>query len=167
MATGFGQRIHKVPVMKITQTSDSEDTYTEKIDMLECLDLEFLLTIGVLDSSAASGTWDLSVVSSSTVTAAGSAIAFNYQLSTAVGGDDMGDITANDSVTALSLTSDYNDLVLSVYVDPQVVAASGDDRRYVGLRIDGASDDNCTGYYSAIALFHPRHAQTTMKSSTA
>jgi hypothetical protein len=172
MATGFSEFIHAVPVMALAQTSDNDGVATSQfVDMSDVISLEFLVTLNTLASSASTTAtvWGFTVLATSTVTAAGAAIAFDYRLSGVVGADTWGTITAVSADVAANMDSDCSDSLLIIHVDPSVVAAAGDDKRYVYLSCSGASaeDNGPNGSYSAIALVLPRHAQATMQTTTA
>lgn len=171
MPTGIGQIVHVYPVLTHTQTSDGTDGLITAgfVDLFDAESIEFLVSFGVLESSASDGAWTVSVLASSTTTATGAGIAWNYNLSGAVGADTMGGVTAVVSTDSLALTSDATNCVLLVHVNPAEVAGAGSDKRYVYItcQSDTADDNGPTGSMGVIAAIQPRHRQVTMTPTTA
>ncbi len=165
MATGFGQEIHVINVKPPIAVTDT--AVTDKVDLLDFTDLEFVSTMGAMSSSDATGTWTLMLYSSSTTTAAGAAVAFKYRLQsdTAVT-DSLGDVTSA-AATGLALTSDNDNTIVIIKVDPREITEAEDGKRYVNLVCDAATDDNATAVWGVIALGTSRHKGNSMKSSTA
>ena len=171
MPTGIGQIVHVYPVLGHTVTSDGTDGLITAgfVDLFDAESIEFLVSFGVLESSDSAGLWTVSVLASSTTTAAGAAIGWLYNLSGAAGADTMGGVTAVVSTDTLALTSDASTKVLVVHVEPGAVAGAGADKRYVYLtcQSDTADDNGPTGSMGVIALIAPRHKQVTMTPTTA
>ncbi len=165
MATGFGQEIHSINVKPPIAVTDT--AVTEMVDLFEFIDLEFHSQMGAMSSSDATGTWTIMLYSSSTTTAAGAAIAFKYRLQTTTAlTDALGDVTSA-AATGVALTSDNDNTLMIVKVDPREVCENEDGKRYVYLACDAATDDNATAVWAVEALGIPRHRGNSMKSSTA
>lgn len=171
MPTGIGQIVHVYPVLGITHTSDGTDGLITAgfVDLFDAESIEFLVSFGTLESSDSAGLWTVSVLATSTTTAAGAAIGWIYNLSGAAGADTMGGVTAVVSTDTLALTSDATNCVLLVHVDPSVVASAGADKRYVYItcQSDTADDNGPTGTMGINAAIQPRHRQVTMTPTTA
>ena len=167
MATGFGQRIHCIPLLAPTSYAPNASWVTEHIDLKQFTDLEFHVNVGVLASSGGT-TWAVEPYCSSTTTAAGEKCGFMYCISsTAIGGDSMGSPTTASSTEYVSLTSNNSSELLIVYIDPSLVEEIGSDKRYLYLTSTFTSDDNTSSLFSVVAYGIPRHKQATMESATA
>jgi hypothetical protein len=138
------------------------------VDIDQCVGfLEFEVQIGAITSTDAASAVVVTVEGSTSnaTSDTGTAIAFQYQLSEAVGTDTLGAVTAATS-TGLDIDSSSDDSkLLLIYVDPGVVRALGDDYRYVTPVLDGAATVSAA-LASISAHFTPRYSQASQKSST-
>lgn len=100
---------------------------------------------------------DVNDTSSSDTTAA--AIAFNYRLSSAVGADSLGAITAATS-SGVAIPQDGDNKTLYVYVDPAAAA-----KKYIRGVITPTAESTVT-LVAAAARFIPRKAQNSLSSSS-
>lgn len=127
--------------------------------------IEFEILFGNLTSSDSSGEIVVTVEANDVNDTSSSdnnegAIAFYYQLSSAVGTDSIGATTAATS-SGVTLTQASNDnMALYVYVDPNVAA-----KKYVRAVITPSGDATAT-LVAASARFIPRKAQASMNSSS-
>jgi len=149
--------IHVIPGL-IPQDVGSTGTeiFTDVVDIGEAAELEFILALGAI----ATDTTVIKVYKdANTVAAGGTAIAFIYKLSSALGTDSSGAWTACAS-TGLTLTNATDDnKVLRVSVDPALCS----EYPYVYLGID-PGESQTVGLYSVVCLVVPRYNQSTPPS---
>lgn len=126
--------------------------------------VEFEISFGAIASTDSTGEVVVTIVGNDVNDTSSSdnnevAAAFNYRLSSAVGTDSMGALTAATSAgAAVNNTSD--NCTLLVYVDPAVVS-----QKYVRAVLAPTSETTST-IVGAVARFIPRKAQASQSSST-
>ena len=164
----YGQIMKFVPVLApadITTTA----TNTSAIDLARCHRATFLLNFGAVSSTSLDQSVVVTVLASSVVTSGtGTAIAFNYRLSGAVGTDSWGAVTAATATGyAPAAASTIENTTLLIDVDPAVALAGPTslDGRYVRVVITptaGAAHVIVGG----LVELEPRYAQTSMESAS-
>lgn len=143
-------------------------TRTYWVDTDNCTGLiEFLISFGTLTSTDATANMVVTVEASTSnaTTDTGTAIAFSYALSEALGTDTMGAVTAATSTGVNVDSSSDDNKLLAVLVDPAVMKALGDDYRYTCAVIDGDAAVTAA-LVSAVAQHTPRYSQASQKSSS-
>lgn len=154
-----------VKVLPVLAPADVAATATPT----QYFDLKFInraslfISLGAITGDTAVVTLECSTAASSNATE--SAIGFDYRLSSAVATDSMGAIAAAASTDGVTLAATDDNKVLVIDIDPSVVAAVGDDYRYVRAVVTpGAS---MTAFIlSALLVAEPVYAQNSMPSST-
>ena len=158
----------KTVIVLAPQDITATATNTNWMDVDQCVgQVEFEILFGALTATDSS-TSEMAVTvlaSTSADTDAGTAIAFSYQLSEALGTDTMGAVTAATSsgITINSSTDDNK--VLVIYVEPAVLKAVGEDYRWACVNIDGTTNVTAA-LVAGMAHYTPRYAQASQPSST-
>ncbi len=158
------EEVHAYPLRAPVAVTNAAAALTNGVKMKQVGSgqLEIELMFGAVTATDSSGDLAITVVESSAgVSTDGTAVAFSYRLSAAVGSDTLGAITAVDSTgTASILATSASNAVLFLYVDPNVVA-----KEYVHAVITPSADS--TSYIvGAIARFIPRYAQNSALSAS-
>jgi hypothetical protein len=123
----------------------------------------FVVQFGALTASTGTITVEASTAGSSNSGEA--AIPFKYRLSSAVGTDSLGAITAASSAGASIAATDDNK-VLVIDVDPAALPANpGADYKYLRVVVTPASD-NTAYVVGAVAYLHPRYPGNSISSAT-
>lgn len=141
-------------------------TATQYVDMDELNWLTVLCPFGVVTSTDSTGEIVVTVEASTAGSSNGTegAIAFQYRLSAAVATDTMGAIgSATSAGVAVANTADNTLLVIEI--DPAVVSASADTRRYVRVVFTPTSETTVC-IVGAIAVGEPRYPGNSIPSST-
>jgi hypothetical protein len=164
----LSEQFHFIPG-KLASDSASSIFYSQYVDLLDLNHLTFAAIITEFGTSAAGDTFDVSIeVTTAAGTAAGSAAAFYYRLSSsALGADEFGDVTSRTSTEVAALTSAATGCILLVDVDPAQVESDVPSARWVRLVITPPDSDNSVTNASCLAIGVPRHVQTTFRSTTA
>jgi len=164
----LSETLHFIPGY-LGADSASSITYSQYVDMLDLIHLTFVANITEFGTSAAGDTFDVSIeVTTAAGTAAGSAAAFYYRLSSsALGADEYGSVTSRTSTEVAALTSAASGCILIVDVDPAQVETDVPSARWCRLAITPPDADNSVTNYGVIAIGVPRHVQTTFRSTTA
>lgn len=164
----LSESLHFIPG-KLSADTASSIFYTQYVDLLDLNHVTFVANITEFGSSAATDTWDVSIeVTTAAGTAVGTAAGFYYRLSTsALGADEMGDVTKRASSDVAALTSAATGCLLVVDVDPAQVETDVPSARWVRLVITPPDTDNAVTNLDAIAIGVAKHAQTSMRSTTA
>lgn len=164
----FSQNFKILPVMSLKSASDQDGTnnLSEYIDMADVEALAFVVQFNTIDTSDAESL-GLSVLASSTTTAAGAAIYPLWVKASAAGADSFSAPVSTDST--ISVTSDDSNTVFILEVDPRVVAEAGDDKRYVyfSVSVTTAEDNGPVGSWSGVAMIRQRHQKPGAESTTA
>jgi hypothetical protein len=150
--------VHYIPALASTDsTTTVTEAMTDAIDVGELTALHFVVNFGTI-------TGDTLVVKlykdiNTTTSSGGTAIAFNYKLTSAVGTDVIGAWTASAS-TGYTVSAGADGMVLIVDVDPALCSGYP----YVYLGIDpGAS--MTTLFYGVVAVCVPRFNQSIPPSA--
>lgn len=167
----FGIRYAEgVKVLPILAPADiaATATGTQYIDMDGVNWATVLVQFGSIASTDSTGevvvTVEASTAGSSNATEG--QILFQYRLSAAVATDTMGAITTPATAAAGAPVNNTDDnKVLVIDIDPSVVAASADTRRYVRVVITPTSEVTAT-VVGAIAVLEHRYPGNTIPSST-
>ncbi len=145
--------LHVIPgLVPVDVGSTGTEIFTDVVDVGEAAEMEFILALGAI-------TTDDTVIKlysdANTTTGGGTAIAFYYKLSSALGTDASGAWTACASTgLTLTATTDTNK-TLRVNVNPQLCEALP----YVYLGID-PGESQTVGLYSVICLVVPKYSQS-------
>ena len=94
-----------------------------------------------------------------------SAVAFNYRLSSAVGANAWGDVTAATSAGVAPASVSVDGKMLAIDIDPSAILAQKTDATYVAVVVTPDAALTVTNV-SAFAQMTPRYAQNTMQSAT-
>lgn len=149
--------VHYIPALaSIDSTTTVTEAMTDAIDVGELTALHFVVNMGAI-------TGDTVVFKlykdANTTTSGGTAIAFSYKLTSAVGTDTISAWTASAS-TGLTVTADDDNKVLIINVDPALCG----EYPYVYLGIDpGASMTSFV--YGVVAVCVPRYNQSIPPSA--
>lgn len=125
----------------------------------------FILEFGVMTSDS-TDTMTVTVLASTSgdSTDTGTAIAFNYRLSSAVDTDSMGAITAA-TVAGVAVTATDDAKVLIVDVDPAALPAALTDAKYLHL-VATPNAEHGGGVISMVAICESRYPGNAIPSST-
>jgi hypothetical protein len=153
------EEVHAYPLRAPVAVTNATAILTNGVKMsrIGSGQLEIELMFGAVSATDSTGDLSVTVVESSAgVSTDGTAVAFSYRLSAAVGSDTLGAIVAVDSTSSAAiLATDASNAVMFLYVDPNVVA-----KEYIHAVVTPSADS--TSYIvGAIARFVPRYAQGT------
>jgi hypothetical protein len=165
----FAQGLQVVPIYALTAgNADAESTFV-KLENMQWL--SFLVNVGTITNATDSVVVTVKTTAGSTdaSTAAGDiAIPFWYRESSAVGGDDWGDVTyvstGSDGLTIAA--TDDNKLFL-IDVDPSIIPSKDADAASLYIDLDNTITSTDTVIIDIIGVFEPRYPQVEQKSSTA
>jgi hypothetical protein len=148
--SGRLQAIHLVPALApadITTTT----TYTDVMGLKEAHEIEIDVLFGAITGDAVTLTVE---ECDDTTPSNSSAIAFNYQMSSAMGTDNLGAVTAA-TTSGITVAASDDNKVVRVFVDPSVLSSG---YPYVRVKLDpGASMTACV--VGAVALLRDRYPQ--------
>lgn len=164
MGPRFTEKYQIVPLINPESATDQSNE-SAFVALKNAQWVTFLLQLGTLATDSGDSI-QLTVCSATgnTTNANDTAIAFKYRLSSAVGTDAWGAITAATS-TGLNLEStDYIGESLLIDVDPAAIPAADSDALYVYLDI--ATTTITGGYISAVAFIEPRYPQNSNLTSS-
>jgi hypothetical protein len=164
----YGQKEQFVPLLAPVDITTSA-TATPYVDLKGALDCTFIIPWGVITTTSADQVVTVTVEASSAATsnATEAAIAFNYRLSTAIGGtDSLGAVTAATSA-GYGMRGDADAMMLIIEVDPAAVqgATSNLNGRFVRVVLTPGSGET-NALVAVIAVLHPSYAGNTMVSSS-
>lgn len=164
----LSQQLHFIPG-KLAADAASSIAYSQYVDLLDLIHVAFVVNVTEFGSSAATDTWDVTIeVTTAAGTAVGTNAGFYYRLSSsALGGDELGALTARTSTQSAQLTSAATGCLIIVDVDPAMVETDVPSARYVRLAIEPPDTDNAVTNLDMIAIGVPRHKQATFLSTTA
>jgi hypothetical protein len=164
----YGQLMHFIPVLAPADITTSA-TNTNAVDLARCHRATFFVNFGAVSSTSLDQSVVVTVLASSVVTSGtGTAIAFNYRLSGAIGTDSWGAITAaTSSGYAPAAAATIENTTLLIDVDPAVALAGPGslDGRYVRVVITPTAGAVHV-LVGALAELEPRYAQTSMESAS-
>jgi len=166
----FAEGLQVVPIE--APADQAADVETEWVALENVQWITFLVICGNMGTS---DTIDVYVHSTTSATSGSTnagdyALPFNYRLSSAVGDDNWGDITAITTATGLiQLTDADTDKLLLIDIDPADVASHDSDAKYVYLTFDVTDSSSTDGATIAgvVAFIEPRYPQVEQLSSTA
>ena len=165
MKLNMAEEIQFVPVLApVDAVAAAKTTSYVNLAKVGMGQVEFEFNFGVVTSTDSTGEVVITIEANDVNDTSSSdnnegAIAFNYRLSSAVGTDSMGALTAATSAGYALINTDDNKTVL-VYVDPAVAA-----KKYVrGVITPTAETTVCL--VGANARFIPRKAQASQASSS-
>jgi hypothetical protein len=162
----FGQLMKFVPLLA-TQDITATATNTSAVDLARCHRATFFIPFGSVSAVCTTDTVTVTVLASSVVTSGtGTAIAFNYRISGAIGTDSWGAVTAA-TATGYAMAASLQNNLLLIDVDPDVVlnGVTNLNGRYVRVVITPTAGAGHT-FVSCIAELEPRYAQTNMESAS-
>ena len=158
--------MHFVPLLAPVDTTATAIN-SNAVDLAGCHRATFLIPFGSVSAACTTDTVTVTVLASSVVTSGtGTAIAFNYRISSAVGTDSWGAVTAALAAGYAMPASLQNNLLL-IDVDPDVVlnGVTNLNGRYVRIVITPTAAAGHT-LVSVLAELEPRFAQTNMVSAS-
>ena len=159
----FGEALHVIPVAAPVD-NDATAAWTSCVDLDMAHWVTFIVQFGALSSDGAScDDVQVDVVATSlNSTASATEIAFNYRLSSAVGTDAWGDITAATS-DGIVVGPAMDNMSLLIDVDPNVVYSKSSVKRFVSVHLHPATS---VTLHSAVAIIEPRYPGNSMPSSS-
>jgi hypothetical protein len=163
----YGQILSFVPLMAPANISTTA-TNTNAVDLARCHRATFIVFGGAITATSADQNVVVTVLASSVVTSGtGTAIAFNYRVSGAVGTDTWGAVTAATAAGASIVPATLNNAFLLIDVDPANVlnGVTSLDGRYVRLVITPNAGATST-ILGVLCELEPRYAQTNMESAS-
>lgn len=165
MKINMAEQYHVYPLTAPAAVTSATATYTNfvKMSRVGSGQLELALFFGACSATDSTGDYTITCVESSNgvSTDGGTALAFYYRWSSAVGSDDLDDIAASGSTGVVALATAIDNKVLLCYVDPAVVS-----KEYVAALVT-PSADSTSFIFDAVARFVPRYAQAaTLAAST-
>jgi len=148
------------------------DCESEWVELENAHWISFLVICGAMGTS---DTINVAVKSTTSATSGTTnsndyALPFKYRLSSAVGENAWGSITAVTTATGyVTINDDEDNKLLLIDVDPADVASHDSDALYVYLDFDvtDASSTDSSTIVGAVAFVEDRYPQNTMESSTA
>jgi len=150
------QEVHVVPALAPADITTST-TYTDVIGAKEAHEVEIDVIFGAITGDTVTLTVE---ECDDTTPSNSSAIAFNYQKSSAVGTDSMGAVTAA-TTSGITIAATDDNKVVRVFVDPAALSSG-----YPYVRVSlapGGSMSACV--VGAIALLRDRYPQEVPVSS--
>lgn len=158
-----GEGVSYLPVLApVAFTTSALDT--ERVDMSLNHWATFLVDFGLMTSDSTDTVTVTVKCSSVDTSATGDAIAFTYRLSSAVGTDSMGAITAA-TTAGVAVTAEDDSKLLIVDVDPTKLPAAKSDGRFVYLELTPSADMG-SGVVSVVAILDPRYPGNDIPSSS-
>lgn len=165
MSIRFAEETQVVPVFA-PASSTVDSTESAGINLENAQWVTFLVQFGAMTTDS-TDTITVSVVaadSDNASTAAGdTAIPFQYRLSSALGTDAWGAITAG-TTAGVTITAAQDNVSLVIDVDPAAVQAYDADADYVYL--DFGTPGIISGFASACAFIEPRYPQNSQLTSS-
>jgi hypothetical protein len=166
----YAQGLQVVPLRAPAVTTADAESAWVKLENLHWM--TFLIQWGEMAESTDS--FNIAVKSTTSATSGTTnandyALPFSYRLSSAVGTDDWGDITAVSTATGYAtVTAASDNMMMIVDVDPAVIPAHDSDAAYVYVDIDClAAESTDTNYaLDIIGVFEPRYPQNEQLSSS-
>lgn len=164
MKLNLMESVHALPLRAPAAVTNAAATYTNGVKMKNVGSgmLELELIFGAVSSTDSTGDYAITVVESSAgVSTDGTAVAFQYRLSAAVGSDSLGAITAVDSTgSADILATALTTATVFLYVDPNDV-----EKEYVHALVT-PSADSTSFIMGAVARYVPRYAQNSAPTAS-
>ena len=159
-----GEGVSYLPVLApVAFTTSALDT--ERVDMSLNHWATFLVDFGLMTSDSTDTVTVTVKCSSVDTSATGEELAtFTYRLSSAVGTDDMGAITAGSS-DGVVVTAEDDSKLLIIDVDPTTIPAKKSDGRFVYLVLT-PSAQMASGVVSVVAVLDPRYPGNDIPSSS-
>lgn len=162
----YGEGMKILPILTPADIA-AVATYTSYVDLDQVNWATFLVSLGSVASTDSTGEVVITVEASTagTSNATEGAVAFSYRLSAAVNTDTMGAVTAATAAGGAAIINTADNTVVVIDVDPSVVAASADTRRFVRLLITPTAEITAT-VVGAIAILEHRYPGNVSISST-
>ncbi len=166
----YGEKLNIFPIKApAATTADSNSSW---VNLKNVQDIEFLVSWGDMESST--DYFDVYVYSTTSATSGTTnsndyALPFDYRLSSAVGTNAWGAITAVSTATGYArVTAASDNRALLISLDPAVVYSHDSDAQYVYVSIDAnAAAATDTNYALGItAIIKPRYPQNENLSSS-
>lgn len=162
----YGEGLQIALLEPITTIADGESEWVE----LENLQwLTFFVYVGTITNSTDSINVYVRSTTSATSGTTNSndyALPFDYRLSSALGTDTWGAITAVTTATGYAALTASNTM-LQIELNPDVIYAHDSDAKYVYLDFDATITSTDTCYLGAWGVFEPRYPQNSQLSSSA
>jgi hypothetical protein len=162
----YGEGLKVLPILTVADIVATA-TGTAYFDCDQLNWATVLVSFGAIASTDTTGevvlTVEASTAASSNATEGN--IAFSYRLSAAVATDTMGAITAATAAAGAAINNTADNTVVLIDIDPAVVSASADTRRYVRVVITPTSEVTST-IVGATLIAEPRYPGNSIPSST-
>jgi hypothetical protein len=138
---------------------------TPFVDLKAAHKLAFLVEFGSVTSGTADTVITMTVeCATSAASTSGTAMAFDYRLSGAVGANTWGDVTAATSAGYAPVVGDLTGKTVWIEVDPSAVAAVKADARVVKLEITPTDATACV--VGVVGILQARYKQPSPVSAT-
>jgi hypothetical protein len=161
----YAEKLQIVPIYA-PQATTSADTETTHVKVKNAQWLSFLCYWGAVTSDST----DICNIKVYTSTAASTTNAvsqpFKYRLSSAVGDDSWGAITAATAAAGVNITGEDDNKMLLIDVDPASLYALDSDAEFAHLLIDGSAIITNPAF-GACAILEPRYPQNANLMTTA
>jgi hypothetical protein len=166
----FGEGLNIVPIEGPADCA--ADCVSEWVELENAHWITFMVITGNMGTSDTVNVYVHSTThaTSGTTNANDYALPFKYRLSSAVGYNALGTITAVTTATGyVQLSDDDDNKILLIDVDPSDVSSHDSDAQYVYLTFDvtDASATDGATIVGAVAFVEDRYPQNVMESSTA
>ena len=162
----YGEGLQIALLEPITTIADGE---SEWVELENYQWLTFFVYVGTITSSTDSINVYVRSTTSATSGTTNSndyALPFDYRLSSALGTDTWGAITAVTTATGYAAITASNTM-LQIELNPDVIYAHDSDAKYVYLDFDATVTSTDTIYLGAWGVFEPRYPQNSQLSSSA
>lgn len=160
----FAEKLQIVPIYA-PQATTSADAETAHVKIKNAQWLSFLCYWGDVTSDST----DICNIKVYTSTEASTTNAvsqpFKYRLSSAIGSDSWGAITATTAAAGVNITGEDDNKMLLIEVDPASLYALDPDAEYAHLLIDG-SGLITNPAFGACAILEPRYPQNANLTSS-
>lgn len=157
MGARFAEKMIVLPILGPVSTTDGT---SDLLDASQAHWMTFLLQVGNFTSDSTDiCTVTVEASTATTTNATTIKLPFHYRLTSAVGTDTQGTITAVSTGTdGVALTAEDDNKMLIIDVDPACIPSVTDytNHRYVGLTWDCSAEVGEI-YLSAVALLEPRY----------
>lgn len=163
----YGQIVKIVPLMAAVDITTTA-TNSNAVDLARCHRATFIVPFGNVTATSTDQNVVVTVLASSVVTSGtGTAIAFNYRLSGAVGTDTWGATTAATATGFSTTPALFLNSTLLIDVDPAIAraAVTNLNGRYIRIVITPNAGATHT-IVGVLAELEPRYAQTSMESAS-
>ena len=162
MGIRFGEKLQVVPLFApAVSTADTVESAFVALENVQWL--TFIVQLGAMTSDVGDLLTFTVNTSTGQTTADAISIPFTYRISSAVGVDAWGAITAG-TTAGLAMTALQDNMAVQIDVDPASIPALDSDALYCYL--DFGTPTIVTGYASILAVIEPRYPQNANLTSS-